>query len=267
MIKNIPSVKIKATPYNFKEINNPKILSYEQKSYCKSYCNTFLGKDLISLCKKYPKGESASFFGVDSITNLYNKIHNQCALSYLKQKELNFAHFPFTNLVEFEKGFNNRVLKNQPSYIEQLFDKGAAKVTFTDKCFKFNNEPFQHTIGLVKDKHNNIYIIDSLGNSDKNIAEFHGKLKNILTSNKNPYGLKINNVIINKKQQQSNKELTCSNWTIANLEAIQNQLTKGEIIKDSKALDNILPNNINTILDAQHKYLIDNKNLIPEFLK
>ena len=53
-------------------------------------------------------------------------------------------------------------------------------------------------------------------------------------------------------------EFTCNNWTMANLEALQKALKEGKTIDSVEKLNEVLPDNINTILQEQYEYVLRN---------
>ena len=73
-------------------------------------------------------------------------------------------------------------------------------------------------------------------------------------------------IIYSTKPQQFMNEYTCNNWSIGNIEKIKKELAKGSIIKNSEELNQLLPDDINKILEEQYNYVIKNKEKYAMFL-
>lgn len=126
----------------------------------------------------------------------------------------------------------------------------GAKVTLLDG-FNFQGQPWVHSIGLIQDYSGRLFILDSLGNQTKELQKLHEKIGKIISERAEKSGVNpIHRVICNLKPQQYENELTCNNWTYANLEAIKKAMKK-EAIRTAEELDAILPKDINKNLEEQ----------------
>ena len=215
-----------------------------------------------------PKGldttsEACRFFGVDSLENLNTKIINHGKLIDIMEnkKEGIFSGF-VTNLDEFEDKYFNMMKRDiktgaykspccyyvTPSFSSSYGCRGT-KITF--RGFDFQGQEWLHSIGLIQDYHGRLFILDSLGNQTKELQTFHRKIGEIIgKGNEQREMSKVIEVICNSKPQQLENELTCNNWTFANLEAVKETLNKGSI-RSVEELEDILPRDINKILEEQ----------------
>ena len=218
---------------------------------------TSMHKALLSL-KERPflnlNSEAVKFFGLKCYQDM----------SLAKKEEI------FTNLKINELGCKTFFPENASagfiqgdSKLTTLFEKlnpdcGCARMTFYDKCFG----GALHTIGFVRNK-DTIYVLDSLGHNVKTASEikqFHFFVNELLSTNMHKHGL--NKVIFNHNIQQSMNEITCNHWTFANIENLIKALKSGKTIEDSTALDQVLPHDINKILDEQLDYMLRKTNRV-----
>ena len=129
-------------------------------------------------------------------------------------------------------------------------------MTFDGKLFGQNGEEGSHTIGILFDKESKtLFCLDSLSNFCKQVKNYQETLKNHIFNSPNG---EIKKIIFSNKHQQNLDEYTCNNWTIANIETLQKALKDGKKIYTTKDLNDVLPNNINSILNEQYKYLLNN---------
>ena len=114
---------------------------------------------------------------------------------------------------------------------------------------------------VVDSKTKNLYILDSLSNKFDKVSLYQDFLK-IIFSHKGNRKYKFNKIIISNKFQQRQNELSCNPWAIANIEAVQNALKNGKKIRTTEELNEILPNDINKILQEQQAYVLENMHRI-----
>jgi len=215
--------------------------------------------------------DASRFFGVTSRDAVNDRLYAQARLSRLKCKEQNIMETLIKN--QFNIDDINDLLSARNSLwetdkINKLWDKGASRFTFAGNFFGKDayGRDEVHTIGLVVDKNTKtLFVLDSLPASDPSVLAYREKLKSFLFTPNKDEQLKFDKIIFSTKYQQSNNEYTCNNWTHANIEALQKELKTGRKISTSEELNEILPDNINTILEEQKNYLL--KNISPQEMK
>lgn len=202
-----------------------------------------------SLCRI---SSSANFFGVTSAERIKNRFSNQAILTVAKTKEKNFADVLGLNI---DNPFRFRIFKPRIKMAE-LKEKGAARFTINSKLLGKNGKSGFHTVGLVVDKNTNtLFVLDSLAGAGKTVQRYHNLLISELI-NKDEFS----QIIRSTKPQQNFDEFTCNNWAIANIEAVQKALKSGKVINNSSDLNNILPSDINAILEEQQEFVIKHQN-------
>lgn len=217
--------------------------------------------DSLILGKKLDKYSDASiFFGVDSRQNVSEKLENHIRLALNKSLDSGIIpSFPKRAFFSVDKP---KTLSNAWNHIwgikrkfDQLLEK-PARLTFDGKFFGENGEESSHTIGILYDqKSKTLFCLDSLSNLCKQVRQYQEILKKQIFNAPNG---EIKKIIFSNKHQQNPDEYTCNNWTIANIEALQEALKGGKKIETAKELNDVLPNNINSILNEQYKYLLNN---------
>ena len=217
--------------------------------------------DSLILGKKLDRSSVASrFFGVDSRYNVSVKLENHIKLALHKGQDSGILpSFPKRAFFSVDKP---KTLSNAWEQIwgikrkfEQLLEK-PARMTFDGKLFGQNGEEGSHTIGILFDKESKtLFCLDSLSNFCKQVKNYQETLKNHIFNSPNG---EIKKIIFSNKHQQNLDEYTCNNWTIANIETLQKALKDGKKIYTTKDLNDVLPNNINSILNEQYKYLLNN---------
>ena len=217
--------------------------------------------DSIILGKKLDKYSDASiFFGVDSRQNVSEKLENHIRLALLKSQDSGIIpSFPRRAFFSVNKP---KTISNAWNHIwgtkrkfDQLLEK-PARLTFDGKIFGENGEESSHTIGILYDqKSKTLFCLDSLSNLCKQVRQYQEILKKQIFNAPNG---EIKKIIFSNKHQQNPDEYTCNNWTIANIEALQEALKGGKKIETAKELNDVLPNNINSISSEQYKYLLKN---------
>lgn len=267
-------------------ITNPLVKGENNtvQKFSKEYSNAISNqrKAFLNTTQKLNKAsDSCKFFGVDSVKNVFKQLQNQCLLTDLKTKELgipkSFMHGTCINFAHKETlaKAKDKILNGYTrerngiskfySGVNELKENGVARLTLYGKLYGKMGKAGSHTIGLVYDnKTNNLYIMDSLGENLPTIKKHHKILKSLFMQT-NSETQPFNNIIISTKKQQKYNQYCCNNWTFANIEAVKNALNKGENIIDSAALNKILPDDINKILDEQQKFVQNNisKSSIP----
>lgn len=224
-----------------------------QKLSDKGYeCLSDIQKGLINTKQKLDKTSYyCKFFGVDSPANVQKQLQNQITLSWFKNREQNLVCFPMFSIDSMEDILHTQehIGKN----VHALKENGMGRWTFLGEGFGENGGKGTHTIGLVYDN-GNLWILDSLPKTDPNVKKYHTLFKNIL-------GEHVKDVKFSDKPQQSTDEFCCNNWTHANIDSVINYRKRGNNTPlNEKILNNILPNNINTVLEEQYKYIIKNLN-------
>lgn len=244
-------------------IKAPVSLIKKQISYKDSEALNFtsdlvnLIKKILTMLKKRPflnsNLEPKKFFGLENYEKM-SREKTEALFTYFKNFEYGSKFFN----VESSQSCSISDNKSLANLFKNLkSDFGCTKITFNDKCFK----GVFHTLGFVRDK-GVLYVLDSLGHNKKvdlNVLNFHNKLKNVLTAYKKDS--KLEKIIFNTKTQQSVDELTCNHWTYANIEALIRVLRTGQRVENNKALDSVLPTDINKILN-EHKNFVLNRHLI-----
>lgn len=210
--------------------------------------------------------KSAIFFGLKDSISLVQQLKNHVILCRLKEADKSIGPlFPkdfgmnLDNPNIYEK-VNRHLWEKE--HIKELFEQGSARMTMYSRHFGGERKTGAHTIGLVVDpKTKNLYILDSLSDKFDKVSLYQNFLKEIF-SYKGNRKYKFNKIVISNKLQQRQNELSCNHWAIANIEAIRNALKSGKKIKNTKELNEILPDDINKILQEQYTYVIDNKHKI-----
>ena len=198
--------------------------------------NTQKGLINVKHCRLDKTSEASVFFGVDSRENIDKQIYNQMALTILKTKEQNIVNLPAINIDSIKDADSKR---NLDYYINNFLKTGIGRWTIR------NDKGNTHTIGLIK-YDDTIYVLDSLSKYYKDIEVQQEKFANLF---------KENVVYPNKKQQQAD-EYTCNNWTHANIDAILKAINEDRF--DGENIEDILPDNINEILEEQRDYILEN---------
>ena len=209
------------------------------------------------------KGEAAEFFGVDSAENIMVHLDNHLKLIDLKCGENNIipilpkrTYFSADKPSTLENVWNKLWCGRYGKQFEGLYDK-PARMTFYSKCFGKNGEEGTHTIGILyHPKTKTLYCLDSIPNTFKEVKEYQEALKRYVFDS--PSG-EIKNIIFSNKPQQNFNEYTCNNWTLANIEALQKALKEGKKIDSVEKLNEVLPDNINEILEEQYRAVIKSK--------
>ena len=217
--------------------------------------------DSLILGKKLDRSSVASrFFGVDSRYNVSVKLENHIKLALHKGQDSGII--PFFPKRAFFAVNKPKTLSNAWNHIwgnkrkfDQLLEK-PARLTFDGKFFGENGDEGSHTIGILYDKKSKtLFCLDSLSNLCKQVRKYQEILKKQIFNSPNG---EIEKIIFSNKHQQNPNEYTCNNWTIANIETLQKALKDGKKIYTTKDLNDVLPNNINSILNEQYKYLLNN---------
>ena len=107
--------------------------------------------------------------------------------------------------------------------------------------------------------------MDSINDNCSNIQEFKRLLKNEVFS-RYEFKREFPQIIYSTKPQQTMNEYTCNNWSIANIDEVKKMLYCGIPIRNSAELDEILPNDINKILEEQYNFVQENKGTYSKFL-
>ncbi len=239
---------------NKKTINNTfqKRLSAKKISDKTIYSSKILNMD----------SEACHFFGVDSRENVLQKLENHIKLALLKSKSSGIlpffpkrAFFSVDKPNTIDNAWNHIWRSNKGRKFTELLSK-PARLTFDGKFFGENGGENSHTIGILYEpKSKTLFCLDSLSNLCKQVKEYQKILKNQIFNSPNG---EIKKIIFSNKPQQNINEYTCNNWTIANIETLKKALEEGKNINSTEELNNILPNNINTILEEQYKYVLRN---------
>lgn len=241
---------------NSTPINN----AYNKKT---PFRQTYL-RDSISFGKNINVNSKACrFFGVDNRKNLLDSLENQVSLIKLKCKDLEIIPaFPkrvflsVDNPQTMKNAWNRIWLKSSGRKFDELLKK-PARLTFDGKFFGKNGEAGSHTIGILYEPETKtLFCLDSLSNECKQVQEYQEVLKNQIFNSPNG---EIERIIFSNKHQQDFDEYTCNNWAIANIEALQKALRAGKHIDNTAELNEILPDNIDSILQEQYEYVLRNK--------
>jgi len=208
------------------------------------------------------KSEASLFFGVDNRQNIAQKLENHINLALLKSKDSGIipsfprrAFFSVDKPKTLENAWNHIWNDNKGRKFNELL-KNPARLTFDGKFFGENGTASSHTIGILYEpKSKTLFCLDSLSNLCKQVKKYQNILKNKIFNSPNG---EIKKIIFSNKPQQNWNEYTCNNWTIANLEALQKTLKSGKQINSTKKLNSVLPDDINSILDEQHNYVLKN---------
>lgn len=204
--------------------------------------------------------EAAQFFGVDSRQNILQKLENHIKLVLLKSKESGIlasfprrAYFSVDNQNTIENAWNYIWTKAKGRKFDTLLTN-PARMTFNGKFFGNDSSEDSHTIGILFDtKTKTLFCLDSLSNLCKQVHIYQEILKTHLFNAPNN---EIKRIIFSNKNQQNMNEYTCNNWAIANIEALRKALGEGKDIDSPEKLNEILPNDINAILQDQYEYVI-----------
>jgi len=227
-----------------------------------SHSPKIAGKPLDRMSKE------CNFFGVDSWGNLITKLENHRQLSIVKSswrvegRQGRIVSMPPISLDDpsgFKIGKENLYQSFSPqtessgNFINELNRQKTGKITFYSKEF-FGITPIgnmAHTVGLVSN-HDNLLVIDSLGEGTIQQKNFHKKIKELFAD----AGYK--NIIFSTKTQQPIDDLTCNNWSYANIESVINYIVKNNDVKinSSNELNKLLKEDINEILREQMNVVI-----------
>jgi len=207
--------------------------------------------------------DACHFFGVDSRENILRNIGNQIKLTLLKSKDSDIlpsfigrAYFSVDKPNTIINAWKHIWTSCKGKKFTELLTK-PARLTFDGKFFGENGAENSHTIGILYEpKSKTLFCLDSLSNLCKQVKEYQKILKNQIFNSPNG---EIKKIIFSNKPQQSVNEYTCNNWTIANIEALKKALEEGMRIDCTEKLNNILPNDINTILKEQYHYVLRNQ--------
>ena len=214
--------------------------------------------DNVSFSQKLNFNAPATkFFGVDNLENLNNfesmvnhiKLNEEMAkLHCYSGRCTDIEHF---KKLFFDMPYCNGSWETAIDMCTPHFPIGYSGIKMTFTGYKFNGKNALHSIGFIRDGKGQLFILDSLGNTTQEAQSFHKKLADIILENEKGVPNGIRKVIFNSKVQQMADELTCNNWTMANLKAVRDALDRGKYIRTTEELDRILPNDINKILQEQ----------------
>ena len=223
---------------------------------------TPLEKDVVTITQPHKQvldktTTACQYFGVDTPENLAENLAHQALLNK-SNKFWSFNHkqgkiLTLNGLYLLEKQSANKEYLNKAiglshygkkwTMVDEIKLQGAAKLTLADKSFGSHGI---HTIGMVY-KDNKLYVLDSLGENTPKQKSIHEKIYNLFTE------VGFENIIFSTKAQQSFDEYTCNNWTYANINTVLKELyDKNTKIETSEQLNNILRDDINTILEEQY---------------
>jgi hypothetical protein len=218
------------------------------------------------------KSEACEFFGVADIEKL-NEVQHLLNHAYLTEayEKKGIVGFSGADKIKnfIESVFGEKYVrgKGHTSFWEQIsadmFDPTvrAGKITFSGYTFK-NRNAF-HTVGFVK-KYNHLYILDSLGEETPEQIELHKFWKESIEKYFNDRGRISPLIRFNKTTQQGQNDLTCNNWTYGNIEAMVKHLKARFECSSSQEIDNVLPKDINVLLEKQMNEAINNQYLTLE---
>lgn len=213
--------------------------------------------ELRAISKLDTNSEATQFFGVDSLENLRSL---ECVINHAKLNEVMEKSHCYSghcsSIEQFERLFFDMPYQKGYFYTPKEmctphFPIGYCGIKMSFTGFKFNGSDAIHSIGFIRDGKGRLFILDSLGNTTPEMQEFHKKIADIILKREKGTPNGIWKVIVNSKVQQGSDELTCNNWTMANLKAVRDVMDSGEFIFSSSGLDRILPDNINKILKEQ----------------
>ena len=216
------------------------------------------------------KSEACEFFGVADIEKL-NDVQHLLNHAYLTDAYEKKGVVGFSGEDKIKKFIDSIFMtrsvrgKDHTSFWEQIstdmFDPTvrAGKITFSGYTFK-NRKAF-HTVGFVK-KYNHLYILDSLGEETPEQIELHKFWKESIEKYFNDRGRIPPIIRFNKAIQQCPNDLTCNNWTYGNIEALVKHLKKRFECSSSQEIDNVLPKDINVLLEKQMNEAVNNQYLI-----
>ena len=219
--------------------------------------------------------EGCKFFGVDCWENFETKLQNQGLLNDLKSK-FEWGDYPnvhhITNLppciilddlssinIAMDSLYTIKDGIRRPSdYLQELNRNGAGKWTFFSREYFGESRlgALSHTVGLVT-QGKNLLVLDSLGESTEAQKKFHAQIKDLLAY------AGYENIIFSTKVQQPLNELSCNNWTYANIESVLKRINEDRTfqIRSSEELDKLLGEDINQILDEQMHDILGHSNL------
>lgn len=200
--------------------------------------------------------DACQYFGVDSAHNIIQKIENQVYLTVMKCKEIGCidsfpkgAGFSINDSWSMENCCN--IIRKTGQFAD-LYDK-PARITFYGKVFGQNGEEGAHTIGILYyPASKTLYVLDSLPNSFREVKEYQNILRKRIFE---PMQDECKNIIFSNKAQQNLNEYSCNNWALANIEALQKALKEGKTIDSVEKLNEVLPDDINKILEEQYEYI------------
>ncbi len=221
---------------------------------------SFLGKTFSNIVPLARVSKYAKFFGVTDAKSIQENLINHGILVLGKQKEGDLKEC--LNGIEID-GYDDisvacrRIFSGLDAPIQSFKRNGAARLTFYSELFGQNGEVGAHTIGLVYDqKSSTLYVLDSINESFPRIDFYKKILKDEIFS-RYEFQREFPRILFSTKPQQQSNEYTCNNWAVANIEAVKEWLNKGNTIKNSEELNNILPNDINKILEEQYYFVME----------
>jgi len=217
--------------------------------------------------------EASRFFGVDKRQNVLQKLENHIILALSKSKDSGIlASFPSRAFFSVDhpktiiNAWNHIWATNKGRKFNELLTK-PARLTFNSILFGDGGNAGSHTIGILYEpKSKTLFCMDSLSNRSMQVKMYQDILRKQIFNSPNG---EIKKIIFSNKPQQNLQEFTCNNWTIANIEALQKAISDGKNIDTPEKLNDILPNNINAILQEQYEYVLKNskcKNVIQSFV-
>lgn len=213
--------------------------------------------ELNKIAKLDFEAPAARYFAVDSLENL-NTLEatvNHVRLNEMMAKSHCYSgrstDIPHFKQVFFDMPYDKSCWETAKVMCTPHFPIGYCGIKMSFTGFKFNGKNAIHSIGFIGDGKGQLFILDSLGNTTPEMQAFHKQISDIILEHEKGVPNGIRKVVFNTKVQQSADELTCNNWTMANLKAVQEALNKGEQIVTAGAIDRILPNDINKILEEQ----------------
>ena len=217
---------------------------------------------IVPLWRQSPQ---ADFFGVTDVASINKKMANHAILALEKENKGEFVNLTNIYLDDSYEIFSacQRLFSGANAQIQNLKQIGAGRLTFNSKMFGQNGNIGSHTIGLVFDKElNTLYVLDSVNESLQSIEMYKKIIKEKLFS-RPEFKREFSQIIYSTKSQQKPNEYTCNNWAVANIEALKKNLSEGNLIRTSDELNEILPDDINKILDEQQYFVMENRYKYP----